>query len=126
MRISDWSSDVCSSDLAKYLEVHVRGFCLVPQNVPIIAADAAQSLGEPEPLLACSQRQLSTFPIRDVLDDADCSDWPSRTPFAGKDGLRAHLHPSHVAIRANDAAFKCITTRDRKRAVEGKRVAESG
>src|SRR3546814_3215523 len=38
MRISDWSSDVCSSDLLAGIEPSARGSALAPGAVPVAAA----------------------------------------------------------------------------------------
>src|SRR3546814_12282876 len=49
MRISDWSSDVCSSDLA--LELYQLGALLYRRDVPILRGDVATlraKLGVPE------------------------------------------------------------------------------
>src|SRR3546814_20754660 len=50
MRISDWSSDVCSSDLGKSLAMvpHVKDFAFSPDgNDLIIAAEALDAQGHP-------------------------------------------------------------------------------
>src|SRR3546814_8269146 len=50
MRISDWSSDVCSSDLADYRAVALHAFAQVEDNLTILdryrdaAADQAQAV----------------------------------------------------------------------------------
>src|SRR3546814_834685 len=54
MRISDWSSDVCSSDLVDELQqmlgtvVHVAGIAYIARDVALAEQLAADDLGEPE------------------------------------------------------------------------------
>src|SRR3546814_20070540 len=77
MRISDWSSDVCSSDLARHAQVgrqtkdlaeDVRDFGIIPHVVPVEAADATQLLREPQPLLARGEHQFGVLAIGDILE----------------------------------------------------------
>src|SRR3546814_17796876 len=54
MRISDWSSDVCSSDLEKILPADARYFVCTVESMPLdravafLAVDEIQLAGDPE------------------------------------------------------------------------------
>src|SRR3546814_11401421 len=45
MRISDWSSDVCSSDLIAFVKAHAIDFVVVGPEAPLVAG-LADRLGE--------------------------------------------------------------------------------
>src|SRR3546814_8202846 len=74
MRISDWSSDVCSSDLDGYIgigdfEVYFAVNCLDfawPTGEPQAFFDAAKAAGEESP----------HFGEAIVVDYIRCADWP--------------------------------------------------
>src|SRR3546814_16261318 len=74
MRISDWSSDVCSSDLSWPRQIPIAG---TPADVVAIARDYAGWLSEspiPKLFINAEPGHLTTGRIRDF-----CRTWPNQT-----------------------------------------------
>src|SRR3546814_14700952 len=103
MRISDWSSDVCSSDLAELLTAVIdRATAIEPPAVGSVEADRLYRwLASPEGLTA----SVSTFGQRDVIK-AICH----ALPAGGRveqvlDLVAGFLRSEHVlAVRVDDRA----------------------
>src|SRR3546814_4051897 len=87
MRISDWSSDVCSSDLVKIRVVHVKlalgqGYCLAAKAAHLLQpCDSAGHSLRRHPLHLISGRTLG-----DIISN-DCVQ-----PFGDHVGIDARLH----------------------------------
>src|SRR3546814_7685978 len=66
MRISDWSSDVCSSDLIGIAPDHVRckaARCLIVGQIVRQHADGREAVGELE-----ADHRIAQLPLADLLD----------------------------------------------------------
>src|SRR3546814_16779895 len=65
MRISDWSSDVCSSDLRYLVQMQGHGFGIAegqyqPRALAVFRADRAEDIGRFRPLLLWRRRPRTT------------------------------------------------------------------
>src|SRR3546814_16472432 len=94
MRISDWSSDVCSSDLPSALQIPA-GTELLPLRMMI-----ADSPG-------------------DILNVADGAEIKRAPPDEGLDRVKEHLPQPLVARRGQGTDEGCPLPGDRKRVVWG-------
>src|SRR3546814_18994389 len=74
MRISDWSSDVCSSDLARFVEERwmplVRDRCIVVMTGMTYLAAERTSIGE---RLQLPMAETPDGPVTGVLGMAECA-----------------------------------------------------
>src|SRR3546814_19164195 len=67
MRISDWSSDVCSSDLEVAVDLHVVRLMLVQQAKPRIALAEIVKRQVPARLLQAAEHAESSIPVGEFL-----------------------------------------------------------
>src|SRR3546814_3790224 len=112
MRISDWSSDVCSSDLARAF-----GFYLKAQIVP----DAAQ------PDLLARARLVSVAPASETEQDLRAAIRTRRTyraPFESRRPGQRLLRNLRLAARQEGATLSFVHRADAKRLVAGLRSEE--
>src|SRR3546814_17319901 len=105
MRISDWSSDVCSSDLAS--EVNPADF-----QVPLFLAQTYSSLGRKREEMKVRLGALGTIERHLKLNPHD-----TRALYFGAQNL-VRVGDTAKAIELAERAL-----RDRKRVVEGKSVS---
>src|SRR3546814_12833246 len=89
MRISDWSSDVCSSDLRGVIHAHVG-------DAQVAAAAVGERYLEPQPLLAGDRDAVAAAQLRHLgrvevrrLVDVDLRLVHGRGHFRGRRGQRA-------------------------------------
>src|SRR3546814_5291028 len=111
MRISDWSSDVCSSDLDKFLDE----YAIVAEACQAFALHAFKTLanvllapGETHSLTAAAGRRLHHHRIAYVGCDADCMSGVFNFPNeAGDDRDRSEEHTSELQslMRISYAVF---------------------
>src|SRR3546814_18108735 len=67
MRISDWSSDVCSSDLEVAVDLHVVRLMLVQQAKPRIALAEIVKRQVPARLLQAAEHAQRSIPVGEFL-----------------------------------------------------------
>src|SRR3546814_12711524 len=121
MRISDWSSDVCSSDLAH--RSVVRRSRRPPQNWTVCSEVSWRGLGG----AACCAQQGRADAIRVWLAPAGCNVLVGSDQVAGVlDGVitpsQCHLPVDYAKVILGCAMLLC-RRKDRKSVVEGKSVS---
>src|SRR3546814_6735154 len=121
MRISDWSSDVCSSDLAASIRAQARLYDRLPDLRVMIPDDSGLDAVEPfmAPLVTVSafdlgQGRLTSFPayrfLYERLLGADARPW---LPAAFCAAARSEEHTSELQslMRLSYAVF-CLTQKN--------------
>src|SRR3546814_18625778 len=97
MRISDWSSDVCSSDLTSRSSEGSTAEVLAVVRVPLSQQGAASSRVREAKQVASQRRLQVREAIRMAREDA-ISAWDSLLT------ARAQIAPLEPSVRANDTA----------------------
>src|SRR3546814_5823317 len=70
MRISDWSSDLCSSDLVEKFDIEDQRRVLLDRRISLLAV--GQLTGNPEPVFGADGHHRHAFgPARDHLVQAE-------------------------------------------------------
>src|SRR3546814_14956364 len=128
MRISDWSSDVCSSDLSQSLGDDLRGVQGAPVGAGDDAADPAS--GEaPGHLVRLALALLGELRLDDAGVDAGAGEVrvEVRLPVADTDRRSVRGPSSRLAARLSYCeSRRSPASVDRKRVVSGKSVSDSG
>src|SRR3546814_2591689 len=124
MRISDWSSDVCSSDRLAHLSPDLLNFCLPEfRHAPIAskAANMACKIGEqPAPIGCVDHLGMKLHPVKFAFF---VSNNGKGSPFGDGDNLKtgrescdliAVAHPDLMPLALFPEAIKQSTALDRK------------
>src|SRR3546814_19485006 len=101
MRISDWSSDVCSSDLAGEIEVELQA----------VGEGAAPGLEEVERCAAFGGGEHRAGHRRQAVGDADLLEQPDGED-GDADGQVVVARPEGARLRSEDGrvGHKCVST----------------
>src|SRR3546814_19727237 len=114
MRISDWSSDVCSSDLGNYAgrieRFWLDSFAALGSGQRML--DIATGNG-PIPQLACTHcaGRAAGMPRIDAIDLAQVAPaWVSSPPAPCRQALHFHSGVSAEALPFDDTSFDMVTS----------------
>src|SRR3546814_1625817 len=112
MRISDWSSDVCSSDLVAAPRISW------PSSVPSDPKDSAPTIRQsrPVPNNAVMKPGLITVTLIEFIAATPCSDGIRPSPAMTKFEKRSEEHTSELqSLMSNSYAVFCLKTKNKRK-----------
>src|SRR3546814_15354148 len=99
MRISDWSSDVCSSDLQEYIEYIDEAYNA--ERLTAILTEVARIIGANILNVARQDYEPQGASVTMLISEGHHDGLP--TPGKKKDSVVAHLDKSHITVHTYPA-----------------------